>query len=134
VTRPARTRHEPVSLRKRILLTVALCAILALVGRSILGDRGLFEVWRKKTSFQQLTGEVQALRDQNTSLRHQIEALRHDPLAIERIAREELGYVRPGEITFVIREDNRTQAATNPELYGPGATPGHLAPGKPQAR
>jgi cell division protein FtsB len=95
---------------------VALCAILALVGRSILGDRGLFEVWRKKTSFQQLTAEVQTLRDQNTSLRSQIEALRHDPLAIERIAREELGYVRPGEITFVFREDNRTQAVSNPGL------------------
>ena len=134
MTRPARARHEPVSLRKRILLTVALCAILALVGRSILGDRGLFEVWRKKTSFQQLTGEVQGLRDQNTSLRRQIEALRHDPLAIERIAREELGYVRPGEITFVLREDNRTQAATNPDLLRPGATPGYLVPDRPRAQ
>ena len=116
MTRPGRPKHEPVSLRKRILLTAALCAILALVGRSILGDRGLFEVWRKKSAHQQLAVEVQLLRDENTSLHRQIEALRHDPLAIERIAREELGYVRPGEITFVFREDNRTQAVSNPGL------------------
>jgi len=114
VTRPARSKHEPVSFRKRLLLAVALCAILALVGRSILGDRGLFEVWRKKSSHQQLSAEVQVLRDENTSLRRQIEALRHDPLAIERIAREDLGYVRPGEITFVFREDTKTQAVSNP--------------------
>ena len=116
MTRSVRPRREPVSLRKRILLTAALCAILALVGRSILGDRGLFEVWRKKSSYRQLTAEVQVLRDENTSLRQQIEALRHDPLAIERIAREELGYVSPGEIAFVFREDNRTQAVSNPGL------------------
>jgi cell division protein FtsB len=114
VTRPARSKHEPVSFRKRLLLAVALCAILALVGRSILGDRGLFEVWRKKSSHQQLSAEVQVLRDENTSLRRQIEALRHDPLAIERIAREDLGYARPGEITFVFREDTKTQATSNP--------------------
>ena len=134
MTHPGRPKREPVSLRKRILLTVAFCAILALVGRSILGDRGLFEVWRKKTAFQELTTEVQTLRDRNTSLRRQIEALRHDPLAIERIAREELGYVRPGEITFVLREDDRTQAATNPDLYGPGPAPGYLTPEAPKAR
>jgi len=71
-------------------------------------------VWRKKSSHQQLSAEVQVLRDENTSLRRQIEALRHDPLAIERIAREDLGYARPGEITFVFREDTKTQATSNP--------------------
>ena len=109
-----RGRHEPVTFRKRLILTVALCAILALVGRSILGDRGLFEVWRKKSSTQQLASEVQALRDRNTSLHQQIQALKHDPLAIERIAREELGYARPGEITFVFREDGGARTASSP--------------------
>ena len=116
MTRPARARREPISLRKRVLLILALCAILALVGRSILGDRGLFEVWRKKSSHQQLSAEVQALRDENSALHRQIEALKHDPLAIERIAREDLGYARPGEITFVFREDDGTRSASSPGL------------------
>lgn len=116
MTRRARAKREPASLRKHVLLILALCAILALVGRSILGDRGLFEVWRKKSSHQQLSAEVQVLRDENTTLHRQIEALKHDPLAIERIAREELGYARPGEITFVFREDGDTQRASSPGL------------------
>jgi len=115
VTRPARhARREPVSIGKRLLLTVSLCAILALVARSILGDRGLFEVWRKKSTYQQISSEVLALREENASLHAQIRALRQDPLAIERVAREELGYARPGEITFVFREESGARATFNP--------------------
>ncbi len=109
-----RGRREPVTFRKRLILTLALCAILALVGRSILGDRGLFEVWRKKSSTQQLAAEVQALRDRNTALHQEIEALKHDPLAIERVAREEMGYSRPGEVTFVFREDGGAKPFVTP--------------------
>lgn len=102
------------SLRNRLILTVALCAILALVARSIIGDRGLFEVWRKKGSYHRLAAEVQAFREENVSLNREIQALRASPLAIERIAREELGYARPGEITFVFREDGGPRIATSP--------------------
>jgi len=114
MTRSPNSRRDPPSLRKRLILTVMLCALLALVGRSILGDRGLFEVWRKKSAFQQISAEVQTLRDENATLHRQIEALQHDPLAIERIAREDLGYSRPGEITFVFREDDGTHPAFTP--------------------
>jgi cell division protein FtsB len=115
VTVRQRPRQDPPATFKRLILTVVLCALLALVGRSILGDRGLFEVWRKKSSYQRISAEVQTLRDENTSLRRQIDALQHDPVAIERIAREDLGYARPGEITFVFREDGNTQAVAIPE-------------------
>jgi cell division protein FtsB len=101
-------------MRKRLIFTLAFCALLALVGRSILGERGLFEVWRKKSAYRQISAEVQALRDENAALHRQVDALQHDPLAIERIAREELGYARPGEITFVFREDDTTRVVMNP--------------------
>jgi cell division protein FtsB len=107
-----RPRRPPASMRKRVILTLVFCALLALVGRSILGDRGLFEVWRKKSAFQQISSEVQALRTENASLRKEVDALQHDPQAIERIAREELGYARPGEITFIFREDDPTRTAS----------------------
>ena len=38
-------------------------------------------------------------------LAEEISALRSDPQAIERLAREELGLVRPGETVFLIREE-----------------------------
>ena len=95
---------RPPSLKKRLLFTLAACAILALVARSTIGDRGLIEIWRKHNAHQQLATEVQALREENIALNQEIQALRSDALAIERIAREQLGYSRPGEVTFIFQE------------------------------
>jgi len=105
---------RPASLRRRLLLTLGVCAVLAMAGRSLIGDRGLFEVMRKKGAYQKLAAEVRALRKGNVGLKQEIQALRSDPFAIERIAREELGYSRPGEITFVFREDEGPRLSTNP--------------------
>ena len=106
-----RTKPRIPSLTRRFLVTLAVCAILALAARSIIGDRGLFEMWRQKSTYRRLTTEVQALRKENISLNREIRALRSQPLAIERIAREELGYARPGEITFILREDEGSGSA-----------------------
>ena len=62
-----------------------------MAGRSLVGERGLFEVWRKKSVHQQLAGEVLSLRAENVNLKREIQELRSDPASIERIAREELG-------------------------------------------
>jgi cell division protein FtsB len=109
-----RNSVPPASLMRRLLFTLSVCAILAMAGRSLVGDRGLFEVWRKKGAYQKLAGEVQALRVENVGLKAEIQALRSDPAAVERIAREELGYSRPGEITFVFREDEGSRLSSIP--------------------
>ncbi|WP_233609858.1 septum formation initiator family protein [Corallococcus sp. AB049A] len=41
-----------------------------------------------------------ALAAQNDALRKEIAALRKDPATLEQSVREELGYVKPGEIVF----------------------------------
>ena len=56
---------RPASLKRRLLFTLSVCAILAMAGRSLVGDRGLFEVWRKKGTYQKLAVEVQGLRAEN---------------------------------------------------------------------
>jgi cell division protein FtsB len=43
-----------------------------------------------------------ALREKNQALIEEIELLRTDPAAIERAAREELGFARPGELVFIV--------------------------------
>jgi cell division protein FtsB len=49
------------------------------------------------------------LQAENDRLARQAEALRSDPRALERVARAELGWVRPGEVIFDLasREPNR---------------------------
>ncbi len=48
--------------------------------------------------------EDAALEAQVTRLRREVRALRGDPAALERAAREELGYVRPGEVIYKLDE------------------------------
>ena len=38
------------------------------------------------------------LRAENARLARELEALKSDPTAIERVARQELGWVKPGEV------------------------------------
>jgi len=53
---------------------------------------------------------IQKERETGKQLQTSIETLRHDPKAVERLARERLGYAKPGEI--VIRfEEPATNAA-----------------------
>ena len=53
------------------------------------------EVW-------QLELEIRHLRGENQQLQQRVQGLRSDPAAIERIAREEMKLVRPGEIIFTL--------------------------------
>ena len=76
-----------------LLVAVALLALLSLVpARQYLDQRGRIGDLERQTA---------QLERQNETLRAQIAAL-HDPAELERLARECLGMVRPGEIALVI--------------------------------
>ena len=63
----------------------------------VLGGNGLLKVWRLKQKVDALQRDVQMLEAENDRLARTIDRLREDPALIEKIAREELGYVREGE-------------------------------------
>ena len=63
-----------------------------------------------------LTERVEALHQESKRLRSRIERLRHDPGTLERLAREELGMARPGDVIFELppetpREENAPPGA-----------------------
>jgi cell division protein FtsB len=68
-----------------------------LVVAAVLGDNGVLHLWRLRTELAALQRDVQALEAENERLSRIIGELRNNPAVIERIAREELGLVRPGE-------------------------------------
>lgn len=63
----------------------------------------------RKTIFT-LDTRIQKEEESAKQLRLQIDALAHDPKAIERLARERLGYARPGE-TVIRFEAPASQSA-----------------------
>ncbi len=64
---------------------------------AFLGDNGVLQLWRLRAEVGALHQDVQALEAENERLSRAIAELRHDPSVMERLAREELGLVRPGE-------------------------------------
>ena len=71
----------------------------------VFGRSGLVELRRSRRELTRLEAEVAGRRAALEGLRLQAAALERDPGAVERIAREQLGLVRPGEITFLLPEE-----------------------------
>ena len=55
---------------------------------------------RAQTEAAQIRANIEHLNKENTELAAQIDSLKSDPKAIERIAREEMGLARPGEVSI----------------------------------
>jgi cell division protein FtsB len=67
---------------------------------AISGERGYADVRRQRAELSRVRAEVDCLHRENLALLQEVRALRKDPFVIEQIAREKLGYARPGEIVF----------------------------------
>jgi len=94
---------ERKQLRKR-RGTAAFLALIFLGGTAafFFGDRGYLDVRRQRDRYRELSAVHEARLQRVTALRHEIDRLTADPSTIERIAREDLGYAAPGEITLLL--------------------------------
>jgi len=74
------------------------------VALAVFGEGGWLD---SRASRQELAARQAELEEQYArvmALRREVERLKTDPAAIERIAREQLGFIRPGEIVFLVPE------------------------------
>ena len=97
--------RSDVGLRRKAATLASIILVLALVVGSLFGDRGFLQLVRQQQRAEEMAREIEELRAENGRLAAEIVALRSDPRAIERLAREELGLVRPGETVFLIRPE-----------------------------
>ncbi len=79
-------------------VAVGVAAVLAAL--SGFDARGFRRRARLQRDVVALTERNRQLSTENSALSHEIQALRTDPAALERAAREELGFVKPGEIVL----------------------------------
>lgn len=105
-----RTRAEErgrgeLGMRRKAATLASILAFIALVVGSLFGDGGMLHLFEQRERSESLRGEIAQLRRENSRLAAEIAALRQDPRAVERIAREELGLASPGELVFIIREE-----------------------------
>ncbi len=88
----------------RIGMAAVFAAALAYVPYRVVDGTETMKVDRMEAQLEQMREQTQALRGSNRQLRQQISALKYDIGAIEDIARNELGFVRDGEIIIRVRE------------------------------
>ncbi len=98
------------SRRKLATVGIALLAVL-MAAHVVFGDNGMVVYYGKRTEYQRLEKEVQQLQAENERITQQIKALKTDPATIEREAREQLRYARPGEVVYVVPADEQQPPA-----------------------
>ena len=75
-----------------------------LLADALVGERGLVATSRARRVSGELSEKVERMRRENRRLRSEVQRLSDDPTAIESLAREELGLIRPGEVLVVIKD------------------------------
>ncbi|MEO8077395.1 MAG: septum formation initiator family protein [Acidobacteriota bacterium] len=76
------------------------CMVLV---NSLFGDRGVVGTIHARAELARASEGLAKLKRENAGLREQARRLQHDPSAIEALAREDLGLIRPGEILVVVK-------------------------------
>ncbi len=87
---------------------------MVLVLPMIFGDMGFIPYVKMQRTQQHLEIELEELKAENQKLEEKVNSLRSDSETIERIARQRLGLVRPGEIVFAFPGSGDT-----PDPVGP---------------
>jgi cell division protein FtsB len=123
---PARTGSFRPILGAAVLLFVA---VLAMAGTK--GYRDL-EAARQRKHL--LETRIQATQDEIARLRGRIDRLRGDPGTLERLAREDLGMVHPGDVVIELPEDPvpPKPGTILPSPATSAATPATARPAAPQ--
>ena len=91
----------------------AVGALLLLVFMNgIFGDNGFLAMRRARADTEKLRKEIQQLNEENQHLTGDVRALKTDPAAVERVAREDMGLAREGELVFRLPDTAQNPPAT----------------------
>ena len=92
--------------RKRFptLIVVTAAVFVSFLLSFFLGQSGVFRLRQLQQEYDQMQMQNYRLAIENKKVAAEIKKLRHDPAAIEKIAREELHYVSPGDVVLIVRD------------------------------
>jgi cell division protein FtsB len=87
---------------RRRLATVAIAMFTVwLFVHVMFGANGMVIYRQKRAEYVDLQNQINILQTENERYTDQIQALKTDPKTIEKEAREQLHYTRPGEVVYV---------------------------------
>ena len=86
----------------------------AMLVDALVGDRGLVSSIRARAEYARVQAALNALRLENAALRERQRRLISDRRSIEALAREEMGFIRRGEILFIVTPVVETSSGERP--------------------
>lgn len=105
----ARSKAEPLfeklfSLRTRLATGAVVILTVWLFVHVMFGANGMVVYRSKRAEYQNLQKEIGQLQKENDQYSEQVNQLKTDPKRIEKEAREQFHYARPGEVVYVSPE------------------------------
>ncbi len=89
------------AIRRRIATVAIAVFTIWFFVHVMFGANGMIVYRQKKAEYQDLQKQIGGLQQENEQFSQQIKSLESDPKAIEKEAREQLHYTRPGEVIYV---------------------------------
>jgi cell division protein FtsB len=93
-------RPANVTLKVVVLLASVMTVVFAI--SFVFSDRGLPELQHARTRVTKLRADIARLEAENARLRAELDSVKRSSYAIERIAREDLGMSRKGEVVYML--------------------------------
>lgn len=93
-------RATKVTLKAVFLLSSVLTVVFLI--SFMFSEQGISELQRSRKRVQDLRTDITRLEAEQVHLAGEIESLRRSTFAVERIAREQLGMSRPGEVVYML--------------------------------
>ena len=98
---------------RRLIATCTVAAFVSLLAfHVIFGANGMIVYHQKRNEYKALDSELKSMQAENERLDQRIKALKTDPKTIEREARTELHYAKPGEVVYTLPAE-KPPAASN---------------------
>lgn len=100
-------------LRRRIATVAVAVLAVSLFVHVMFGTNGMVVYRQKRTEYQELRKKIDQVQQENDRYTQQIQGLKSDQMAIEKEAREQLGYAKPGEYVYVPPAPAKPAAPSN---------------------
>ena len=89
------------AVRRRAATGVVVVVAIWIFVHAMLGANGVTVYRAKRAEYQSLQKEIGQLQRENDAYSQQVSELKSDPKRIEKEAREQFHYARPGEVVYV---------------------------------
>jgi cell division protein FtsB len=95
-------RPDAKHVRPASYVAISLVFSILVFGFFLLSPSGLLRVRKQRIQLAAMQADVEKLYAENHRLEEEVVALKTDPKAVEKIARETLNLVRPGEVVVLL--------------------------------